>query len=187
MGPTASGKTALACALADRFPLELVSVDSALVYRGLDIGAAKPDAAHPAALPARAGRYPRSVRTLFGGAIFATMRWSRCRRSPRAATVPLLVGGTGLYFRALQQGLSAMPQADAEVRERLRAEAERDRLAGIARATGRSVIRRPPPASARNDAQRLQRALEVIELTGSTPTALHADRGPGIDCLSCGS
>jgi tRNA dimethylallyltransferase len=164
MGPTASGKTALACALRERFALELVSVDSALVYRGLDIGAAKPDAQtlarHPhALLDLRDPSEPYSAADFRADALEAM---ARIRSRGR---VPLLVGGTGLYFRALQRGLSALPDAEPAIRARLAAEASacgwpalHARLAGL-----------DPAAAARigpNDAQRLQRALEVIELTG---------------------
>lgn len=164
MGPTASGKTALACELAEHFPLGLVSVDSALVYRGLDIGAAKPDAAtlarHPHALiDIRDPAQPYSVAEFRDDALAAMQRIGAQGR------VPLLVGGTGLYFRALQQGLSDLPQADPATRARLAAEASRlgwpamhARLASL-----------DPAAAGRigcNDVQRLQRALEVIELTG---------------------
>lgn len=122
MGPTASGKTALACALSDRFPVDLISVDSALVYRGLDIGSAKPDAATLARYPHRlidirdpAARY--SAADFRGDAVTAMQDITAKGR------VPLLVGGTGLYFRALQQGLSQLPEADQAIRERLTAEA----------------------------------------------------------------
>jgi tRNA dimethylallyltransferase len=173
MGPTASGKTALACALADRFPVELVSVDSALVYRGLDIGAAKPDAQtlqhYPHALiDIREPSEPYSAAQFRDDALVA-MQAVTAR-----GHVPLLVGGTGLYFRALQQGLSAMPSADAGVRERLRAEAEHDGWPAL----HARLASHDPEAAARirpNDAQRIQRALEVIELSGATPSALHAD------------
>jgi len=172
MGPTATGKTALACALSDRFPLELVSVDSALVYRGLDIGAAKPDAAtlrrHPHALvDIRDPSEPYSAAQFRDDALDAMQAITTRVR------VPLLVGGTGLYFRALEHGLSAMPSADAELRERLRAEAERDGWPAL----HARLAQRDPEAAARirpNDAQRIQRALEVIELTGATLAALHA-------------
>lgn len=164
MGPTASGKTALACALSENFPVELVSVDSALVYRGLDIGAAKPDAAtlarHPHALiDIRDPAEPYSAADFRADALQA-MKDITAR-----GKVPLLVGGTGLYFRALQHGLSHLPEADAAIRERLTEEAvligwpamhERLRQADAAAAA------RIGP----NDAQRIQRALEVIELTG---------------------
>ena len=173
MGPTATGKTALACALAERFPLELVSVDSALVYRGLDIGAAKPDAEtlrrHPHALiDIRDPAEPYSAAQFRDDAL-AAMDAIVAR-----GNVPLLVGGTGLYFRALEHGLSAMPSADPALRERLRAEAGRDGWPAL----HARLAQRDPAAAARirpNDAQRIQRALEVIELSGSTLTALRAN------------
>jgi tRNA dimethylallyltransferase len=164
MGPTASGKTALACALAERFPLALVSVDSALVYRGLDIGAAKPDAAtlarHPHALvdirdPAQA----------YSAAEFRHDALDAMAAITRAGRTPLLVGGTGLYFRALEHGLSALPDADPALRMRLAAEATRDGWAAL----HARLDALDPQAAARirpGDAQRIQRALEVIELTG---------------------
>jgi tRNA dimethylallyltransferase len=164
MGPTASGKTALACALADRFPVGLVSVDSALVYRGLDIGSAKPDAA-------TLERYPHALIDIrdpsqpYSAADFATDAREAMQRVTRAGRVPLLVGGTGLYFRALQRGLSALPEADPAVRERLAAEAARvgwtalhARMAAADPQAGERI--RP------GDAQRIQRAREVMELTG---------------------
>lgn len=171
-GPTATGKTALACALADRFPVELVSVDSALVYRGLDIGAAKPDAdvlrRHPHALiDIRDPAEPYSAAQFRDDAL-AAMQAITAR-----GHVPLLVGGTGLYFRTLQRGLSEMPAADADVRERLRAEAGRIGWPAL----HARLAQHDPDAAAGimpNDAQRIQRALEVIELAGMTPTALHA-------------
>ena len=164
MGPTASGKTALACELSDRFPLDLVSVDSALVYRGMDIGTAKPDAATLA-------RYPHGLIDIrephqpYSAADFCADVRPVIEQISARGRVPLLVGGTGLYFRALQQGLSDLPEANPALRERLFAEAQQlgwpamhARLASL-----------DPVAAARiggNDAQRLQRALEVIELTG---------------------
>ena len=172
MGPTATGKTALACALADRFPVELVSVDSALVYCGLDIGAAKPDADtlrnHPHALiDIRDPAEPYSAAQFRDDAL-AAMQAITAR-----GHVPLLVGGTGLYFRALEHGLSEMPSADAEVRARLRTEAGHSGWAAL----HARLAQHDPEAAGRirpNDAQRIQRALEVIALTGETPTALHA-------------
>ena len=164
MGPTASGKTALACELADRFPVELVSVDSALVYRGLDIGAAKPDAAtlarHPHALiDIRDPVQPYSAAEFRDGAL-AAMRAITAR-----GRVPLLVGGTGLYFRALQRGLSELPEADPALRARLT-----DEAACIGWPAMHTRLARLDPAAAARigpkDAQRLQRALEVIALSG---------------------
>lgn len=164
MGPTASGKTALACALAERFPLQLVSVDSALVYRGLDIGAAKPDAATLARHPHRLIDI-REPWQAYSAADFRADALAAMHDITRSGAVPLLVGGTGLYFRALERGLSDLPQANAELRADLADEAGRlgwpalhARLAAL-----------DPPAALRirpNDAQRIQRALEVIELSG---------------------
>ncbi|MDW2981881.1 tRNA (adenosine(37)-N6)-dimethylallyltransferase MiaA [Rhodanobacter sp. KK11] len=164
MGPTASGKTALACELADRFPLDLVSVDSALVYRGLDIGAAKPDAATLA-------RYPHELIDIrdpaqpYSAAEFRVDALAAMQRVGAQGRVPLLVGGTGLYFRALQQGLSDLPEADPATRVRLAAEA---RQLGWPAMHARLAALDPAAASriGCNDVQRLQRALEVIELTG---------------------
>jgi len=169
MGPTASGKTALACALSEHFPLDLISVDSALVYRGLHIGAAKPDAATLA-------RYPHALIDIrdpaqpYSAADFSADAQIVMRRSSEAGRIPLLVGGTGLYFRALQRGLSSLPEADADVRAQLAQEASvvgweamHRRLAGL-----------DPVAAARikpADTQRIQRALEVITLTGQPLSA----------------
>ena len=164
MGPTASGKTALACELADRFPLGLVSVDSALVYRGLDIGAAKPDAATRA-------RWPHALIDIrdpaqpYSAAEFRNDALVAMREITAQGSVPLLVGGTGLYFRALQRGLSALPEADAATRARLADEAARIGWPAM----HARLAQLDPAAAARigpHDAQRLQRALEVIALSG---------------------
>jgi len=164
MGPTASGKTALACELSDRFPLDLVSVDSALVYRGMDIGTAKPDADTLA-------RYPHALVDIrdpaqpYSAADFCADAALAMQGIGARGRVPLLVGGTGLYFRALQQGLSSLPSADPVIRARLASEAEQ---LGWPAMHAR-LARFDPPAALRigpQDAQRLQRALEVIELTG---------------------
>jgi tRNA dimethylallyltransferase len=164
MGPTASGKTALACELSERFPLDLVSVDSALVYRGMDIGTAKPDAATLA-------RYPHALVDIrdpaqpYSAADFSDDALVAMQSISARGRVPLLVGGTGLYFRALQQGLSALPQADASIRQRLGAEAQQLGWPAL----HARLAQLDPVAAARigsNDAQRLQRALEVIELSG---------------------
>lgn len=164
MGPTASGKTALACMLADRFPVGLVSVDSALVYRGLDIGAAKPDAASQRRYPHRLIDI-REPSQAYSAAEFRSDARAAMDALAEAGRVPLLVGGTMLYFHALQRGLSDLPEADPAVRARLAAEAER---------VGWPVLHarlaeRDPAAAARiraTDPQRIQRALEVIELSG---------------------
>jgi tRNA dimethylallyltransferase len=169
MGPTASGKTALACALSEQFPLGLISVDSALVYRGLDIGSAKPDAVTLA-------RYPHELIDIrdpaepYSAADFSLDAQAAMQRLHEAGKVPLLVGGTGLYFRALQRGLSSLPEANAEVRAQLAEEAVAIGWDGM----HRRLVQLDPTAAERikpNDAQRIQRALEVIALTGQPLSA----------------
>ena len=169
MGPTASGKTALACRLSEMFPLGLISVDSALVYRGLDIGTAKPDAATLA-------RYPHALIDIrdpaepYSAADFSVDAQAAMQRVRQTGKIPLLVGGTGLYFRALQRGLSSLPEADAEIRAQLAEEAAIIGWDGM----HRRLAERDPPAAERikpNDAQRIQRALEVIALTGQPLSA----------------
>ena len=166
MGPTAAGKTELALALARWLPVELVSVDSAMVYRGLDIGTAKPARATREQVPHHlidiceptesysAGRFRRD----------AMAALAAIRAQGRA---PLLAGGTGLYFRALEQGFSPLPPTERAVRERLEARLRTQGLAAL-----RAELERVDPASARrihpNDSQRTQRALEVYE-TANTP------------------
>ena len=169
MGPTASGKTALALEWAARDPFDLVSVDSALVYRGLDIGSAKPDAATLARVPHRLVDIcePEAA---YSAAQFRDDALQAMAQITNAGRVPLLVGGTGLYFRALAQGLSSLPAADPEVRSALAAEA---RVLGWG-ALHERLAAADPAAAARihpNDPQRLQRALEVVALTGRALTA----------------
>ncbi|HUO96489.1 MAG TPA: tRNA (adenosine(37)-N6)-dimethylallyltransferase MiaA [Steroidobacteraceae bacterium] len=164
MGPTGAGKTDAALALAARLPVEIVSVDSAMVYRGLDIGTAKPDAAARARVPHHLIdiRDPAERYSVAEFVRDATQAIAAVAARGRSA---LLVGGTMLYFRALQSGLAALPAAD----QGLRAE-----LALRARAEGwpalhAELARVDPAAAARirpNDAQRIQRALEVYRLTG---------------------
>jgi tRNA dimethylallyltransferase len=164
MGATATGKTRLACALADRFPLALVSVDSALVYRGLDIGAAKPDAKTLARYPHRLVDI-RDPSEPYSAAEFRADALDAMDEIAAAGRVPLLVGGTGLYFRALATGLSDLPEADPDVRDRIAAEAA---TAGWP-ALHAKLAALDPEAAARigaGDAQRIHRALEIIELTG---------------------
>jgi tRNA dimethylallyltransferase len=176
MGPTASGKTALACALSEQFPLGLISVDSALVYRGLDIGSAKPNATTLA-------RYPHELIDIrdpaqpYSAADFSADAQAAMQRVHQAGKVPLLVGGTGLYFRALQRGLSSLPEADAEIRARLAQEAANIGWDGM----HRRLTELDPAAAERikpADAQRIQRALEVIELTGQ-PLSTQQQGGRG--------
>lgn len=169
MGPTASGKTALACALAERFPLDLISVDSALVYRGMDIGSAKPDAATLARFPHRLIDI-RDPAQAYSAAEFRADALREMRAITAAGRTPLLAGGTGLYFRALQHGLSALPAADAT----LRADIARSAQAHGWPALHERLHELDAAAAARikpNDAQRIQRALEVIALTGQPLSA----------------
>jgi tRNA dimethylallyltransferase len=166
MGPTASGKTALACALAERFPLRLISVDSALVYRGFDIGSAKPDAVTLQRFPHRLIDIRDAVQP-YSAAEFAVDALQAMRDITASGSMPLLVGGTGLYFRALQAGLSDLPAADAELRARITREAGQ---AGWPALHARLALLDPAAALriGPDDAQRIQRALEVIELTGKS-------------------
>jgi tRNA dimethylallyltransferase len=164
MGPTASGKTDLAIALRQRLPVELVSVDSAMVYRGMDIGTAKPSAAELARAPHRLIDICDPADS-YSAARFRDDALREMAEITASGRVPLLVGGTMLYFRALQQGLSALPTADARVRARLDNELH---TAGLA-ALHRRLADVDPVAAARihrNDPQRTLRALEVWEVSG---------------------
>ena len=178
MGPTASGKTRLAVELVARYPMEIISVDSALVYRGMDIGTAKPGADVLAVAPHRLIDI-RDPSEPYSAADFRDDALLAMAEITARGRIPLLVGGTFLYFRALQSGLSDMPAADPAVRARLEAAAQRDgwgalhaRLAAV-----------DPESAARiqaTDPQRIQRALEVYELSGQPMSALHAQQ-PGSD------
>ncbi len=175
MGPTASGKTDLAVALVERFPCEIISVDSALVYRGMDIGTAKPDAAILARAPHHlidvidptesysAGRFKQDV--------LALAEEIRLR-----GRVPLLAGGTMLYFKALKGGLDELPRADPA----LRAELE-SRAAVLGWPVLHAELARLDPETAGrlnpNDSQRIQRALELCLSTGGTMSALLGKEG----------
>ncbi len=170
MGPTASGKTGVAVELVRRLPCEIVSVDSALVYRHMDIGTAKPDAGTLARAP------HRLVDLLEPTDSYSAARFRRDALAAMAeitaqGRVPLLVGGTMLYFKALSQGLSDLPQADA----RLRAELTRRGEALGWPALHRELAQIDPDTAARlepTDAQRIQRALEVCQLSGRPMSAL---------------
>ena len=164
MGPTASGKTALAADWAQELGTEIISVDSALVYRGLDIGAAKPDAATLARAPHRLIDI-RDPHERYSAADFARDALLEMTALAAENRIPLLVGGTGLYFRALLDGLSDMPEADPLLRASLMDEANEH---GWARLHG-ELARVDPAAAARiheNDPQRIIRALEVFRLSG---------------------
>ncbi|MDX1496171.1 MAG: tRNA (adenosine(37)-N6)-dimethylallyltransferase MiaA [Salinisphaeraceae bacterium] len=171
MGPTASGKTGLAVDLVERFPCEIVSVDSALIYQGMDIGTAKPDAETLARAP------HRLIDILDPAESYSAARFAADARKEIASIhangrIPLLVGGTMLYFRALQKGLSRMPSADAALREQISRQAEAEGWAAL----HQRLAAADPAAAERihpNDTQRIQRALEILALTGAGPSAWH--------------
>jgi len=172
MGPTASGKTALAVELVRRLPFEIISVDSAQVYREMDIGTAKPDAETRRIAPHRLVDI-RDPAEAYSAGQFRADALREIATIQAAGHVPLLVGGTMLYFRALERGLAELPTADPALRARLAAErAEQGGAALHAR-----LARLDPAAAARihpADSQRIQRALEVYELTGRPLTELCA-------------
>ncbi len=171
MGPTASGKTGLAVELYQHLPVELISVDSALVFKDMDIGTAKPDASILAQAPHHLIDLipPTEV---YSAATFRNDALKLMAEITARGKVPLLVGGTMLYFKALQGGLSQLPEADPNVRQKLDDQAAQigwpamhDKLAEIDPETAARL----EPA----DAQRVQRALEVYEIGGKTMTELH--------------
>jgi tRNA dimethylallyltransferase len=169
LGPTASGKSALALRLAEKLPIEIVSVDSALVYRGMNIGTAKPTAAERAAVP------HHLIDLVDPDESYSAGRWRDdavrvCLEVIEKGKVPLLVGGTMLYYRALAGGLDALPGADPDLRAQIDAEAARRGWpalhAELAKVDASSAARIKP-----NDSQRIQRALEVFRLTGAPLSA----------------
>ena len=175
MGPTASGKTALAVAWARELATEIVSVDSALVYRGLDIGAAKPDAATRALAPHHLVDV-HDPHEVFSAADFAREALAAMQALAARGRVPLLAGGTGLYFAALLDGLAEMPPADPALRAAIVDEA-RERGWNALHA---ELARVDPAAGARiggRDQQRIVRALEVWRITGRPISAWQAAAG----------
>jgi tRNA dimethylallyltransferase len=172
IGPTASGKTGVAVELVQRLPLEIISVDSAMIYRGMDIGTAKPDAATLQRAPHRLIDI-RDPAQAYSAAEFRRDALAEMADIRRRGNTPLLVGGTTLYFRALEKGLSELPSADPELREQLQAEAA---VHGWAALHAR-LAQVDPQAAARihpNDPQRIQRALEVHALSGLPLSELQA-------------
>ena len=170
-GPTASGKTAAALAIAKRYPVEIISVDSALVYRGMDIGTAKPSAAERASVPHHLIDI-RDPLVAYSAAEFVADAHSLIADISARGKLPLLVGGTMLYFKALFDGLDDMPKADATVRSALAAEAASKgwptlhaELAAIDPVTAARL--------APQDSQRISRALEVFRLTGLPLSHFH--------------
>ncbi len=170
LGPTASGKTALALRLTERFPVEIISVDSALVYRDMDIGTAKPDAE-------TLRRHPHYLVDLidpteaYSAARFCDDATAAMAEIAARGNVPLLAGGTMLYAKALLEGLSDLPEADADVRAELEARATQIGWPAmhqeLARIDPETALRLKP-----TDSQRVQRALEVFQITGTPISAL---------------
>ena len=187
MGPTASGKTAVAMALADRFPVELISVDSAQVFIDMDAGTAKPDRETLA-------RYPHRLIDLitpeqsYSAARFRDDALTAMAEITAAGKVPLLVGGTMLYFRTLLQGLADLPQADAVLRAEIDAEAA---VVGWPAMHAKLALLDPSTAARLHptDSQRLQRALEICRLSGRPMSELLAEsecQRPPYDFLEIG-
>ncbi len=172
MGPTAAGKTDLAMALVKQLNCEIISVDSALVYRDMDIGTAKPDAELLAVAPHRLINICDPSES-YSAANFRQDALREIADIQQQGKIPLLVGGTGLYFRGLEQGLSDLPAANTEIRQQLEAEAQT-----IGWTKMHQQLAEVDPSSAQrihpNDPQRIQRALEVYRITGNSMTALCA-------------
>lgn len=170
MGPTAAGKTDLALACAEQFDCELISVDSALVYRDMDIGTAKPDAQTLQQVP-HALIDIIDPNEAYSVGSFRDDALAEIRAIIARGKTPLLVGGTMLYFRALQQGLSELPAADESVRSQLETEAQASGWAAM----HQRLATIDPQAAERihpNDPQRIQRALEVYQISGKTLSEL---------------
>ncbi len=187
MGPTASGKTATALWLAERFPVELISVDSAQVFRDMNIGTAKPD-------PATLERFPHRLIDLispeeaYSAARFRQDALEAMADITSRGKIPLLVGGTMLYFKALLDGLAELPQADPTIRAEIDAMAAERGWPGV----HAELVKVDPATAARlhtTDAQRVQRALEVFYLSGRPMSELIAEgneQKPLYDFLSIG-
>jgi tRNA dimethylallyltransferase len=184
MGPTASGKTQLAIDLLQRFPLEIISVDSAMVYRGMDIGTAKPTPEILKIAPHRLIDI-RDPSEPYSAAQFREDVVREINDVIAHGNIPLLVGGTMLYFSALQKGLSELPSAHPEIRAKLAAEA----LQYGWPALHERLVKVDPVAAQRihpHDSQRIQRALEVYDVSGKSLTAWqHANAPTGVDYEIC--
>ncbi|GLX65204.1 tRNA dimethylallyltransferase [Proteus vulgaris] len=170
MGPTASGKTALAIALRQKLPVDIISVDSALIYRGMDIGTAKPDATEQSLAPHRLIDILDPALP-YSAADFRRDALNAMEEITAAGRIPLLVGGTMLYFKALLEGLSPLPSANPDVR----AEIEKKAAEQGWEAIHKELALVDPVAAQRihpNDPQRLSRALEVYLISGKTMTEL---------------
>ena len=166
MGPTASGKTDIAISLCKRLPLDIISVDSALVYRGMDIGTAKPDKATLERAPHRLIDI-REPEQSYSAGDFVRDAWREMDDIWCGGRTPILVGGTMMYYRSLTGGLAELPSADAEIRAKIDAEAEESGWPAM----HLKLAEIDPAAAARikpNDRQRIQRALEVFLATGKS-------------------
>jgi tRNA dimethylallyltransferase len=176
MGPTASGKTELAIKIRQHLPVELISVDASQVYRGMDIGTAKPSPMEQKQAPHRLIDI-RDPSESYSAAEFCRDALKEMEQITAAGRIPLLVGGTMFYFRALEFGLSELPEADATVRAQL--EKQANELGW--HAMHRRLAEIDPEIALRineNDSQRIQRALEVYELTGQPPSQVQAQTRP---------
>ncbi|MGL6262180.1 tRNA (adenosine(37)-N6)-dimethylallyltransferase MiaA [Vibrio sp. WXL103] len=178
MGPTASGKTDLAIRLRQRYPVEIISVDSALIYRGMDIGTAKPDADELAQAP------HRLIDILDPSEAYSAADFRRDALKEMAdivakGKIPLLVGGTMLYYKALLEGLSPLPAANPEIRQQIEKESQELGWQAL-----HDQLREIDPVSAQrihpNDPQRLSRALEVYRISGKTLTELTQTKGESL-------
>lgn len=178
MGPTASGKTALAMALSDDYPIDIISVDSALIYRGMDIGSAKPSTEELIAYPHKLINIKDPAES-YSAADFRHDAINEIKTSLNQGRIPLLVGGTMLYFKALIDGLSPLPAANENVRKHIEEKANRQGWQAI-----HEQLKEVDPISASrihpNDPQRLNRALEVYLITGKTLTELTENKGESL-------
>lgn len=172
MGPTASGKTDLAVRMVERYPFDIISVDSAMIYRGMDIGTAKPDANVRRQAPHRLIDICDPAEA-YSAARFRRDALHEIAAIHAAGRVPLLVGGTMLYFKALQHGLAALPEADSEIRRRLHERLQAEGLPELY-----TELQRVDPDSARrihaNDPQRILRALEIFTAAGEPMSSIIA-------------
>ena len=178
MGPTASGKTDLAIALRQQLPVEVISVDSALIYKGMDIGTAKPTPAELALAPHRLIDIldPKESYSAMNFREDALKEMAEISASGR---IPLLVGGTMLYYKALLEGLSPLPSADSTIRAEIEEKAAKIGWVGM----HQELLAIDPVAGARinpNDSQRINRALEVFYITGKTMTELTEEKGEAL-------
>ncbi|MEQ8205368.1 MAG: tRNA (adenosine(37)-N6)-dimethylallyltransferase MiaA [Woeseia sp.] len=173
MGPTASGKTSVAMRLAEELPVDVVSVDSALVYRGMDIGTAKPDADMLAEVPHQLIDICEPEETYSAGA-FVRDAVAAIDGIHGAGRIPLLAGGTMMYFRALTQGIAPLPAADPAIRAALDAEAQRDGWPALHQQLA-SVDSAAAARIADTDSQRIQRALEVFRISGKPLSELQRE------------